>query len=299
MTQYGAIEAGGTKFVCAVGAGPDQIVDTVRIDTTTPDHTLSEVIEFFRHHQTTTTLAALGIGSFGPIDLDRNSSTYGHITSTPKSGWAQTDLAGLLGKRLDIPVGFDTDVNAAALGEHRWGAAQDVDSFIYLTIGTGIGGGAMIGGHLIHGLLHPEMGHILVPPDARDTDFGGVCPFHGTCLEGLASGPAIEQRWGQPAHELDASHPAWELQAHYLARGLWTLTCALSPQRLILGGGVMEQAHILPMVRSDLQKVSAGYLQADELDGEITKFVVSPGLGDRAGICGALALADLAYHQDS
>ena len=299
MTQYGAIEAGGTKFVCAVGAGPDQIVDTVRIDTTTPDHTLNEVIEFFRHHQTTTTLAALGIGSFGPIDLDRNSSTYGHITSTPKSGWAQTDLAGLLGKRLGIPVGFDTDVNAAALGEHRWGAAQDVDSFIYLTIGTGIGGGAMIGGHLIHGLLHPEMGHILVPPDARDTDFGGVCPFHGTCLEGLASGPAIEQRWGQPPHELDASHPAWELQAHYLARGLWTLTCALSPQRLILGGGVMEQAHLLPMVRSDLQKVSAGYLQADELDGEITKFVVSPGLGDRAGICGALALADLAYHQDS
>ncbi len=295
MARYGAVEAGGTKFVCAVGDGPDSITDTCRIDTATPQETLGAVVEFFRPHHEASPLDGLGIGSFGPVDLDRRSPSYGYITSTPKPGWAQTDMAGFLGDALSLPVGFDTDVNAAALGEHRWGAAQDVDSFVYLTVGTGIGGGAMVAGQMLHGLLHPEMGHIPLPRDKeRDADFDGACPFHGDCLEGLASGPALEARWGRPAHELSPDHEAWDLQAHYLALGLWSFICTLSPQRLILGGGVMDQEHLLPRVRRRLQKVAQEYLQAPELGEEIDRFVVGPGLGSRAGISGALALAQMA-----
>ena len=294
MHRYGAIEAGGTKFVCAVGSGPEQIADTIRIDTTTPSETLGAVIDFFRQHHTSEPLEALGIACFGPIELDRSSPTYGHITTTPKTGWAQTNIVGILQSALNLPAGFDTDVNAAALGEHRWGAAQDVDSFIYLTVGTGIGGGAMVEGKLLHGLLHPEMGHILLPRHDNDIDFNGVCPFHGACFEGLASGPAIQARWGHPADELNDDHEAWSLQAHYMAVGLWSLICTLSPRRLILGGGVMEQEHLLPAIRSSLQSVAAEYLQVQQLGVQIEDFVVTPGLGSRAGISGALALAELA-----
>ncbi len=280
--------------MCAVGSGPDQIIDSVRIDTTSPEQTLAEVIAFFRQHQSIAELDALGIGCFGPVDLDRASSSYGHITTTPKAGWGQTDIVGILHRALNLPVGFDTDVNAAALGEHRWGAAQDVDTFIYLTIGTGIGGGAMVGGELLHGLLHPEMGHIMLPRDQQDAQFAGVCPYHGACFEGLASGPAIEARWGQPADELDVHHEAWRLQARYVALGLWNLTCTLSPRRLILGGGVMEQKHLLPLIRSSLGSIGANYLQVPQLDAQTQDFVVAPGLGSQAGICGALALAEAA-----
>lgn len=295
MARYGAIEAGGTKFVCAVGDGPDGIIDSTRIDTTLPEQTLAAVVDFFRPHHDTEPLAGLGIGSFGPVDLHLNSPSYGHITSTPKPGWAQTDLVGWLSGELAVPIGFDTDVNAAALGEHRWGAAQDVDSFIYLTVGTGIGGGAMVEGRMLHGLLHPEMGHIPLPRDSRqDASFEGVCPFHGDCLEGLASGPAIAARWGRPAHELPPDHEAWDLQAHYLALGLWSFICTLSPQRIILGGGVMDQQHLLPRIRTQLQQVAREYLQVPQLQDGIEGFVRPPGLGSRAGICGALALAQLA-----
>ena len=294
MHRYGAIEAGGTKFVCAVGSGPEQIADTIRIDTTTPSETLGAVIDFFRQHHTSVPLEALGIACFGPIELDKSSPTYGHITTTPKTGWAQTNIVGILQSALNLPAGFDTDVNAAALGEHRWGAAQDVDSFIYLTVGTGIGGGAMVEGKLLHGLLHPEMGHILLPRHDNDINFNGVCPFHGACFEGLASGPAIQARWGHPADELNDDHEAWSLQAHYMAVGLWSLICTLSPRRLILGGGVMEQEHLLPAIRSSLQSVAAEYLQVQQLGVQIEDFVVTPGLGSRAGISGALALAELA-----
>ena len=224
----GGIEAGGTKFVCALGRGPAELLAEARFPTTTPGETIARAIEFFRQAAGDEMPAAVGIGSFGPIDADPESPTFGHITSTPKPGWAHTDLAGAVARALDVPVGFDTDVNAAALAEHRWGAARGLDTFAYLTVGTGIGGGAMVGGHLVHGLVHPEMGHLLIAR-REDDDFPGVCPFHGGCLEGMASGPALEKRWGHAAEMLPDDHPAWDLEAHYLALGLANIVCVLSP----------------------------------------------------------------------
>ncbi|MCI0477366.1 MAG: ROK family protein, partial [Anaerolineales bacterium] len=216
MMNFGGIEAGGTKFVCAVGTAPDDVRET-RFSTTTPEETIRRAIDFFRAQPR---VAAIGIGSFGPVDLHRASPTYGYITTTPKPDWANTDLAGAIQRALAVPVGFDTDVNVAALGEHRWGAARGLDTFIYLTIGTGIGGGGLVSGKLMHGLIHPEMGHIRVPHDFVRDPFPGSCPFHSDCLEGLASGPALGKRWGARAETLPADHPAWELQAHYLALAL-------------------------------------------------------------------------------
>ncbi|NKB66673.1 MAG: ROK family protein [Candidatus Latescibacteria bacterium] len=289
---FGALEAGGTKFICAVGTAPDDIRAQSRIDTQSPAATLEAVIDFFRRSAAEHgPMAAVGIGSFGPVDLHPDSPAYGHITTTPKPGWAHTDLVGPLQAALDVPVGFDTDVNAAALGEYRWGAAQGLDTFIYLTIGTGIGGGGLVEGRLLHGLLHPEMGHIPLPRDTTRDPYQGYCPFHGDCFEGLASGPALEDRWGLPADQLPPDHPAWSLQAHYLAVGLASFIYTLSPQRLVLGGGVMDQAHLFPLVRQELATLINGYLQIDELDQGLDQFVVPPGLGPRAGLCGALVLA--------
>jgi fructokinase len=247
-----------------------------RFPTTTPEETLSRVIQFFRNQ--TEPVAAVGIGSFGPVDPDPASPTYGYVTSTPKPGWRDADVAGQIQRALNVPVGFDTDVNAAALGEYRWGAAQGLDTFVYLTVGTGIGGGGVVGGKLMHGLIHPEMGHIPVPHDHARDPFAGACPFHGDCLEGLASGPAIERRWGVKADMLPPDHPAWELEAEYLAAGLWSMVCMLSPQRIILGGGVMEQAHLFPLVRRKLQAKLRGYVQAPAILREIDQFVVLPEL---------------------
>ncbi len=291
MTLYGGIEAGGTKFVCAVGTGPNAIRAETRFATTSPAETLARAIAFFRPYAAE--LAALGIGSFGPIDPNPNSATFGYITTTPKPGWAQTDFVGALRAAFDVPIGFDTDVNAAALGEHRWGAAQGLDTFVYLTIGTGIGGGVMAAGNLLHGSMHPEMGHILIPHDRAQDPFKGICPFHENCLEGLASGPALESRWGTRAENLPEEHPAWELESTYLAYALVNLILTISPQRIILGGGVMHQAQLFPLIR---QKVGArlnGYLAMREIVEDIDTFIVPPGLGHRAGIMGALALADL------
>jgi fructokinase len=287
--QYGGIEAGGTKFVCAIGSGPDDIRATARFATTSPRETIEQTLDFFRAHESG--LAAIGIASFGPVDLDPASPTYGFITTTPKPGWQNTDLAGAIGRGLDLPVGFDTDVNGAALGEHRWGAAQGLDTFIYLTIGTGIGGGGMIGGQLMHGLVHPEMGHVRLPHD-RDADpFDGTCPYHGDCLEGLASGPALEARWGQAGETLPADHPAWPLQAHYLALALVNLICTLSPQRIILGGGVMKEEHLFGRIRANVQTLLNGYVQSPVILKHIDHYIVPPALGDRAGVLGAIALA--------
>lgn len=281
---FGAVEAGGTKFACAVGTGPDDLRARVRIDTRGPGATLAQVCDFFRRAAATHgPLTAVGVGCFGPVDLDPASPTWGCVTTTPKPGWAGADVAGTLGRQLGVPVGFDTDVNAAALGENRWGAARGLHTFVYLTVGTGIGGGAMVEGRILHGALHPEMGHLRVPHDRAADPYPGGCPYHGDCLEGLAGGPAIRQRWGVPAERLPPDHPAWALEARYLALGLSALVCALSPQRLVLGGGVMAQAHLFPRVRAELEAQLAGYVAAPE--------VVPPGLGDRAGICGALALA--------
>ncbi|HEX9733666.1 MAG TPA: ROK family protein [Thermoanaerobaculia bacterium] len=289
---YAGIEAGGTKFVCAVGSGPDDLRAEARFPTTTPEETLGRVIDFFRRQgREHGRLDAVGIASFGPVDLDRESPSWGHLTSTPKPGWAHTDLAGIVGRALELPVAFDTDVNGAALAEGRWGAARGLATFVYVTVGTGIGGGAVVDGELLHGLVHPEMGHMLVPHD-RDADpFAGQCPYHGDCLEGLASGPAIAARWGRAAHELPDDHPAWDLEAEYLAAAAVNLTVVLSPQRVVLGGGVMERAQLYPKIRRRTRERLNGYVRSPAVVDEIDAYIVPPALGKRAGVLGALALA--------
>ena len=232
------------------------------------------------------------------MDLQPTSSRYGSITSTPKPGWAETDLIGPFRREFGVPVAFDTDVNAAALGEWRYGAAQGLDAVVYLTVGTGIGGGGLVGGRLLHGLVHPEMGHLRVPHDLGADPFAGACPYHGDCLEGLASGPAMAARWGQPAHTLPADHPGWALEAHYLAMALHNVVCALSPQRIVIGGGVMEQPHLLPRVRQELGRLLNGYIQAPGVLDDIEHYVVAPALGRRSGVIGALALAEQALRRD-
>lgn len=289
MPVYGGIEAGGTKFVCAIGKGPHAIHDEFEFPTTTPDETIARAIAFFQNRSESIT--ALGIGSFGPLNPDPSSDTYGHITTTPKPGWQNVDIRGRIASALNVPVGFDTDVNAAALGEHRWGAARDIDTFVYITVGTGIGGGAMVEGSLLHGLVHPEMGHFRIPHDTDLDPFLGTCPFHSDCLEGLASGPAIEERWGTPGEQLPESHPAWPLEARYLALGLMAVVCILSPRRIILGGGVMTRSFLFPLIRSELQSLLAGYIDAAPITDDIETMVVPPALGHRAGVLGALALA--------
>lgn len=292
---YGAIEAGGTKIVCAIGTGPDNLQAELRIPTTTPGETLEQIISFFQ--QSAAPLSAIGIGAFGPLSPDPYAPDYGFITSTPKPGWAQTDIAGIIGKALGVPVGFDTDVNAAALGEGRWGAAQGLATFLYLTVGTGIGGGGVCNGRLMHGLLHPEMGHIRLPHDWQRDPFAGICPFHGDCLEGLASGPALQARWGSSAETFPPEHPAWTLQAHYLALACVNFICTLSPQRIILGGGVMYQEQLFPLIRQAVQVLLNGYVQVPTILEQINTYIVPPGLGRRAGVLGALALAEQAANQ--
>lgn len=290
MTQlYGGVEAGGTKFVCAVGTGPDDMRAGTRFATTIPEETIGRAIDFFREQGE---LTAVGIASFGPLDPNPHSPTFGTITTTPKPGWANANLGGRVSEALGgIPFGFDTDVNGAALGEWRWGAAQGLDTFIYLTIGTGVGGGAMVNGRLAHGLIHPEMGHIRLPRDTVVDPYTGFCPYHGDCFEGLAAGPAIAERWGQPAYTLPDDHPAWDLEAHYLALALVNFICTLSPQRIIMGGGVMEQQQIFPLVRQKVQTLLNGYVQSPQILDEIDSYIVSPGLGSQAGVLGAIALA--------
>ncbi|MFQ5611397.1 MAG: ROK family protein [Anaerolineae bacterium] len=291
MQLFGGIEAGGTKFVCAVGTGPDDIRAEDRFPTTTPEETIGRAVAFFREHLERQSLAAVGVASFGPVDPDPASATFGYITTTPKPGWAHTNFVGMLRRALPVPVGFDTDVNGAALGEFRWGAAQGLDTFVYLTVGTGLGGGGMSNGRLLHGLLHPEMGHIRLPHDWEADPFPGNCPFHDDCLEGMAAGPAIEARWGQRAETLPEDHPAWELEAHYLALGLVNIICTLSPQRIILGGGVMEQHQLFPLIRHKVQQLLNGYVQEPAILRHIEAYIVPPGLGQRAGMLGAIALA--------
>jgi fructokinase len=274
VSVVGGIEGGGTTWKCAVGTGPDGLRATETIPTTTPAETIGEAVAFFEREGPVT---AIGIGSFGPLDLAR-----GVITSTPKPGWAHTDVAGEIGRRLGVRVAFDTDVNAAALGEYRWGAAQGLDVCCYVTVGTGIGGGVLVGGSPVHGLQHPEVGHVRIPHD-RDADpFPGSCPFHGDCWEGLACGPALEARWGRPPDELE-DEAAWALEARYLALGLTALTAVVSPRRIVLGGGVMNHAGLLELVQRQLDQLVNGYVAVPEL--------VPPALGARAGVLGALALA--------
>jgi fructokinase len=289
--MYGGVEAGGTKWVCAIGDGPADLRDTVTFPTTTPEETIARAAGFFASNGP---ISAVGVGSFGPIDVRRSSPTWGRITTTPKPGWADTDVVAALGLALDVPVAFDTDVNAAALGEQRWGAAAGLETFCYITIGTGIGGGGMANGRLMHGLLHPEFGHMRIPHDRAHDPFDGVCPYHGDCFEGLASGEAIRQRWNARGDTLTDNAAVWELEAGYVALGLANVICTLSPQRIILGGGVTKQPVLLPLVRREVQRLLAGYIDAPELREGLDEFIVAPALGDRAGVLGAIELARLA-----
>ena len=298
MALLGGIEAGGTKFVCAVGTGPDDLQAEIRIPTTMPQETISQVIDFFQQQiKQTGDLAAIGIGAFGPVDVCENSPKFGWFLNTPKPGWQQVDFVGTIKRELNIPVGFDTDVNAAALGEYQWGNGIGLGSLIYLTVGTGIGGGGVMGGRPIHGLLHPEMGHILIPHDLSVDPFVGACPFHQDCLEGLASGFAMEKRWQQKAASLPADHPAWALEAHYLATGLINFILTLSPERIILGGGVMEQPQLFPLIRSQVRERLNAYLEVPQIMADIDNYIVPPKLGSKAGIMGAFVLAQQTIKQ--
>ena len=283
MSPLGGIECGGSKWECAVGAGGPELRAAETIPTTTPAETIGRALAFFERAGP---VEAVGIGSFGPLDRRPQSPTWGHVTTTPKPGWAGTDIAGEIGRGLSVPVAFDTDVNAAALGEHRWGAAQGLDTFCYVTVGTGIGGGGMVGGKLLHGLLHPEFGHLRVPHDRTIDPFGGSCPYHGDCWEGLASGTALQARWGTPAAQLEDER-AWELQATYLALGLVAVISVLSPERIVIGGGVMQRAGLLADVQREVAALLNGYL------GEATSITL-PELDGRAGVLGAIALAESA-----
>ena len=283
--------------MCGVGTGPDDLQLTT-FPTASPQATVDQIIAFFRD-RAGRDLSAVGIGAFGPVDLHPESPTFGFITSTPKVGWQQYDLASTLYRALQVPIGFDTDVNAAAAGEARWGAGRGLPNFLYLTVGTGIGGGALVNGEVIHGLLHPEMGHIRIPHDFAADPFPGLCPYHKDCLEGLASGPAMQARWGKRAQELPPDHPAWALEAHYLALGLATWVCTVSPERFLLGGGVMQQASLFPMIRQELLRLLNGYIDAKPLLNEIDSYVAPPELGNRAGVLGAMVLAEHIYRNPS
>lgn len=286
----GSIEAGGTKWICAVGTGLDDLASETRIDTTSPSETLGRVIDFFRNQPA---IDSLGVASFGPLELRSDRANFGSITATPKPGWSNTDLAGTLGGALGVPVGIDTDVNGAALGEGRWGSAVGLTSFVYLTVGTGIGAGVLVDGRPLHGLVHPEIGHVAVNRHPDD-GFAGLCPFHGDCFEGLASGPAISERWGDEPRQLAPAlaRSAAQMEAFYVAEGLRTIVFTLAPERFIVGGGVSQIDGFHQDVRSALMKTLAGYPGLSEHESE--DFVVAPGLGDRSGIAGGFVLADLA-----
>ena len=288
----GGIEAGGTKCNCVIGSSPDDIRAEIKVPTTDPQMTLGKILHFITDYENKHgKLAAIGIASFGPLDLSPASSTYGSILSTPKPGWSFTRILGTFIDILQVPTAIDTDVNTAAFGEYCWGAARGLENFIYLTIGTGIGGGGMINGKFMHGLTHPEMGHVGVPQDHAADPFDGVCPFHGNCLEGLASGPALEKRWGRKAETLENDHPAWRLEAQYLGYGLVNYICTLSPEKIILGGGVMQRSHLFPLLRSEVRDRLNRYILSPMLDTRIDDYICPPELGNKAGVYGALALA--------
>lgn len=283
--NYGALEAGGTKMVCAIGDENGSILDRISVPTETPEITLPKLIDYFKGKQ----IEALGIGCFGPIDLNRESKTYGNITSTPKAAWRSCAIVKTFEEALSIPVGFDTDVNGSVLGEVTWGCAQGLDNVIYITIGTGVGVGVYAQGMLLHGMLHPEGGHILLPKHPGDT-YKGRCPYHGDgCLEGLAAGPAIEERWGKKGVELADRKEVWELEAYYISVALANYILTLSPQKIILGGGIMHQEQLMPLIRKEVLSLLGGYLSTPELL-DIDNYIVLPSLNDNQGIMGALKL---------
>jgi fructokinase len=288
---FGGVEGGGTKWICAVGRAPDDLHAFATIPTTSPEETIDGVARFLARYPK---IAAIGVGSFGPLDLDEQSPRFGVITTTPKPGWAGTDVRTLLASKLDRPIVIDTDVGVAALGEGRFGAARGLETFCYITIGTGIGGGTVVRDEIAHGLLHPEFGHMRIPHDRVRDPFAGCCPYHGDCFEGLASGEALRRRFGAPAEEAIPA-AAWALEAEYIALGLVNVICTLSPQRIILGGGVMNMPGLLSLIHDRVKQLAGDYFDAPALRDGIADYVVRPALGVRAGVIGALELARIRY----
>lgn len=286
MRLFGALEAGGTKMVCAIGDENGNILERVSIPTGTPADTMPPMIDFFRNKG----ISALGIGCFGPVDLDRKSPTYGYITSTPKLAWQNYPIVAEFEKALGVPVGFDTDVNAAALGEATWGCTRDVENSIYVTIGTGVGVGVIASGKPYHGMIHPEGGHILLNRHPDDPMVGSACPFHENCMEGLAAGPSLEKRWGVKGAELSARAEVWEMEAYYIGQAVTNYIMMLSPQRIILGGGVMHQPCLLPLVRREVAKQVNGYIRGKGMD-DLETYIVGVSLNDNQGAMGAVKLA--------
>lgn len=290
----GALEAGGTKMVCAIGDENGNVFERISIPTETPAVTVPKMLAFFQDKG----IEAMGIACFGPVDLNPGSSTYGYITTTPKLAWANYNIVGAFQDALHVPVGFDTDVNGSELGEATWGAAKDVDSSIYITIGTGVGMGAMVNGKLLHGMLHPEAGHVILQKHPED-HYTCRCPYHTSCLEGLAAGPAIEERWGTKAVKLADRKEVWELEAYYIGQALADYILILSPKRIILGGGVMHQEHLLPLVRQQVLRQLNGYIHTRELIEDIDHYIVLPQLNDNQGVMGCLKLAQLAWKDEN
>jgi fructokinase len=289
---FGGIEAGGTKFICMVGSGPDTVVGETRIPTTQPQETIQKAVDFFAPYNRSGQLAAVGIASFGPVDLNPDSQTYGYITTTPKSGWAYVDLLGGIQRGLNIPATLDTDVNAAAFGEQYWTPEnRSLDPFLYMTIGTGIGVGVIINGAPLHGLVHAEAGHFALPHDWQKDPFPGVCPYHGDCLEGLASGLSMNKRWGQQPEALPDPHPAWDLEAEYIAFALVNMIYAYSPQRIVLGGGVSQHPGLHQAARCKVQQLINGYVHSAMVLDRINEYILPPTLGTRSGVLGAIAMA--------
>jgi fructokinase len=289
--SYGGIEAGGTKFICMVASGPGHIVEEVRFPTTTPEETLGKAVQFFRPFVSSGQVSAIGVGAFGPLDLNPDSPTYGFIASTPKPYWSNTDVRGTLQRGLNVPIAIDTDVNAAGLGESVWGASKGFDPSLYITIGTGIGGGYIKDGKPLVGLLTPEMGHILLPHDNELDPFDGSCPFHGDCFEGLASGPAIEKRLGLAGADVPENDAFWGIEADYIASALMNYILVLSPKKIILGGGVMQRQFLFAKIRRRVHELLNGYVSSKSMLENIEEYIVPPGLGNQSGSLGAIALA--------
>ena len=286
MKYYGSLEAGGTKMVCGIGDEQGNILERVSIPTLAPETTMPAILDFFKNKN----ISAMGIGCFGPVDLDQKSPTYGYITTTPKLAWRNYDIVGVCKKELGIPVGFDTDVNGSALGEATWGCTKELDNSIYITVGTGIGVGVIIDKKPYHGMLHPEGGHIFLARHPQDPMERGVCPYHELCLEGLASGPSIQARWGKPGVELADRKEVWELAAYSLAQAICSYIMILSPERIIVGGGVAHQEQMMPLIRKEVLRQMGGYIAAKGMQ-DLDNYIVLPSLNDNQGILGALKLA--------
>ena len=293
MAIMAAVEAGGTKFNCGLGDENGNIIDQVSIPTTTPEETMKKVIEYFKDKK----FDVMGVGSFGPIDPIKGSKTYGHITKTPKAYWSDYNLIGELKKHFDVPMEFDTDVNGAALAEAWWGAGKGFKNVMYITVGTGIGAGATVDGKMLQGLTHPEMGHISVKRHPEDA-FEGTCSFHGDCLEGMAAGPAIEKRWGKKGIELAEDNRVWEMEAYYLSQALVNYILILSPEKIIMGGGVMKQKQLFPLINKNVKEMLNGYVDKKEILEDIENYIIYPGLGDYAGFIGSFALGKLAMENN-